>query len=87
MTLKDAEKRLSNELLKYKTLAIAVSGGADSTFLATFATKYFDKNKLMLYHAKLPFSPKNAIMAQLDVEDCENNLERLKAMQSTMFGK
>lgn len=56
--LKDAEKRLKEVLCQYDSLAIAISGGADSTFLATFAAKIFPKDKLLPVHAVLPFSPK-----------------------------
>lgn len=56
--LKDAEQRLKEVLSRYDSLAIAVSGGADSTFLATFAAKIFPKDKLLPVHAVLPFSPK-----------------------------
>ena len=54
----DAEQALKEVLSQYDSLAIAVSGGADSTFLATFAAKIFPKDKLLPVHAVLPFSPK-----------------------------
>jgi len=57
--LKDAEQKLIDVLHKYESLVIAVSGGADSTFLATFAKKIFPENKILAVHALLPFSPKN----------------------------
>ena len=56
--LAEAEKKLKEELSKYDSLAIAVSGGADSTFLATFAAGIFPEEKLLPVHAVLPFSPK-----------------------------
>jgi pyridinium-3,5-biscarboxylic acid mononucleotide sulfurtransferase len=56
--IENAEQALKEVLTQYDSLAIAVSGGADSTFLATFATKIFPKDKLLPVHAVLPFSPK-----------------------------
>ena len=53
-----AETRLKEVLMQYDSLAIAVSGGADSTFLATFAANLFAKDKYLPVHALLPFSPK-----------------------------
>lgn len=55
----DAERRLEEELKQYDSLAIAVSGGADSTFLATFAAEILPKEKFIPVHAVLPFSPEN----------------------------
>ncbi len=56
--LKEAEKNLKKSLGKYSSLAIAVSGGADSTLLAKIASDIIPEDKFVLVHAILPFSPK-----------------------------
>jgi len=56
--LLDVENRLRGILASYSSLAIAVSGGGDSTLLAKFASLIIPKDRLILVHALLPFSPK-----------------------------
>jgi len=51
----DAEIRLKDILLSYPSLAVAVSGGGDSTLLAKVASEIIPDNKLILVHAVLPF--------------------------------
>ena len=56
--LVDAEERLACELRRYNSLAVAVSGGTDSLFLATFAIEILGRENVLPIHAVLPFSPK-----------------------------
>ena len=55
--LPELEKKLTDILSTYHSLAVAVSGGADSTLLAKVASGIIPKDKLLLVHALLPFSP------------------------------
>ncbi len=74
LDLNSAEKHLRNILKGYPSLAVAVSGGADSTLLAKVASEVIPKDKLVLAHAKLPFSPKRE--SELIKKWCaENNLD------------
>jgi len=57
MSLRQAETELRRILKSYNTLAIAVSGGTDSTLLAKIASEVIPENQLVLAHAILPFSP------------------------------
>lgn len=83
--IKDAEQKLKEELSKYDSLAIAVSGGADSTFLATFATKIFPREKLLPVHAILPFSPKRE--TKLVKQWAKDNDIDLKVMELDILQK
>ena len=72
--LESAEKHLRTILKGYPSLAVAVSGGADSTLLAKVASEVIPKNRLVLAHAKLPFSPKSE--SELIKQWClDNNLD------------
>ncbi|MCK5844712.1 MAG: ATP-dependent sacrificial sulfur transferase LarE [Victivallales bacterium] len=55
--LSRAERRLFDALSASAPLAIAVSGGADSTLLAKAASIALPKSELHLLHVLLPFSP------------------------------
>lgn len=77
--LNRAEESLKRVLSKYKSLAIAISGGADSTFLATFAIKNFPIENIFLFHAKLPFSPKNE--TKLVKEWAKDNCVKLEVLE------
>ncbi|HRR06946.1 MAG TPA: hypothetical protein P5105_06645 [Victivallales bacterium] len=57
MNLKKKEKKLKTNLLKIKKLAIAFSGGFDSSFLAKFAEMILNKNNVILIHVESCFSP------------------------------
>ena len=56
-TLRSAVNFLEEIINGYGTLAVAVSGGADSTLLAKFAAGLLPTDRLLLVHAELPFSP------------------------------
>ena len=56
--LSELEEKLTDILSTYPSLAVAVSGGADSTLLAKVAVGIIPKGKLVLVHALLPFSPR-----------------------------
>ena len=77
--LENAERALKTVLSQYDSLAIAVSGGADSTFLATFAAKIFQKDKLLPVHAVLPFSPRRE--TKLVKQWAKENNINLKVME------
>ena len=55
--LASAESWLREIVAGYSSLAVAVSGGADSTLLAKVASEILPEDRLLLVHIKLPFSP------------------------------
>jgi len=57
MSLGELEKKLFDELRTLSPLAILVSGGADSAFLAEAALRAAPAEPPILLHALLPFSP------------------------------
>ena len=74
LSFENIEESLTCELRKYKKIIIAFSGGADSTFLATFALKTLGKENVAVVHTKLPFSPPN----ELQLAQCWANDNDLK---------
>ena len=57
LDISSAERRLFDIVNSLAPLAVAVSGGADSTLLAKAASLVLSKSDLLLLHARLPFSP------------------------------
>ena len=77
--LDSAEKRLRNILEGYPSLAVAVSGGADSTLLAKVASEIIPDGRLILVHAKLPFSPRRE--SELIEQWCSENSLELQVLE------
>ncbi len=53
MTLKDKEEKLINILKRFKSCAVAFSGGTDSTLLLYYLSKYHIKTKAYTFHSYL----------------------------------
>ena len=52
-------EELKKIIQSYSSLAVTVSGGTDSTLLAAVASEVLPQNRLILMHARLPFSPEH----------------------------
>lgn len=79
-----AEAQLRDILSGYSSLAVAVSGGADSTLLAKVASEIIPKDRLLLVHAKLPFSPRRE--GELIREWCLDNSLELQVLELDLLG-
>ena len=52
-------QELKKIIKTYSSLAVPVSGGTDSTLLAAVASEVIPNDRLVLVHARLPFSPEH----------------------------
>ena len=59
MNYRDQIQELKKIIQAFPSLAVTVSGGTDSTLLAAVASEVIPNDRLVLVHARLPFSPEH----------------------------